>query len=97
MVNQTKSSYKSALKHHQNSQVLNCLSLETKEGCIEWERCQHDSAKLQKISVYTGNNVTLGAERILFKEALDGIETGFQKNYNTELYIFFECTLYPQT
>ena len=41
-------------------------------------------------------NVTLGAESILFKKALDWIETDFQKNYNTWLYIFFECTLYPQ-
>ena len=84
------------LNIHQYSQALNYLLLETKEGCIKWERCQHVRAKLQKISVHPGN-VTLGAERILFKEALDRIETDFQKNYNTGLYIFFECTLYSET
>ena len=48
-----------------------------------------------RVGIY--GNVPLGPERILFKEALDRIETDFQKNYNTGLYIFFECTLYPET
>ena len=52
---------------------------------------------LQNGRVGAYRNVTLGAERILFKEALDRIETGFQKNCNTGLYKFFDCTLYPQT
>ena len=52
---------------------------------------------VQNGRVGTYGNVTLGAERILFKEALDRIETGFQKNCNTGLYKFFDCTLYPQT
>ena len=51
---------------------------------------------VQNGRVGTYEKVTLRAERIFFKEALDRIEAGFQKNYNTGLYIFFECTLYPQ-
>ena len=46
---------------------------------------------------YVQETLTLVTERILFEEALDRIETGFQKNCNTGLCIFFKCTLYPQT
>ena len=83
--------HQSKVKIHQDSQPLNYLWSETKEGCFKCKRCQHVSAKLQKISVYPGN-VTLEIERILFKEALNRIETDFQKNCNTGL-----CTLYPQS
>ena len=41
--------------------------------------------------------MTLVAETILFKEALDPIETDHQKNYNTALCIFFEYILYPRS
>ena len=44
---------------------------------------------VQNGTVGTCGNVTLGAERIMVNEALDRIETDFQKNYNTGLYIFF--------
>ena len=76
---------------HQYSQPLHYLWLETKEGCFKCERCQHVNATLQKISWCPGN-VTLGVERILFKEALNRLETDFQKSCNTGL-----CTLYPQS
>ena len=48
------------------------------------------------MSVRPGN-VTLVAESILLEEALDRIETDFQKNCNTGLCIFVKCTLYLQT
>ena len=83
--------HQSKVNIHQYSQPLNYLWSETKEGCFKCKRCQHVSAKLQKISVYPGK-VTLKIERILFKEALNRIETDFQKNCNTGL-----CTLYPQS
>ena len=54
-------------------------------GFIKWERCQHISAKLQKISVCPGN-LTLLTERIWLEEPLDRKETDFQKNCNTGLY-----------
>ena len=87
-IKKTNSSYKSSLKMSFPS--LSLSSVESK-GYFKCERCQHDSAKLQKISVYP-ENVTLELERILFKEAQSRIETDFQKNCNTGL-----CTLYPQS
>ena len=51
----------------------------------------------QNSRVGTNGNVTLGAERILFKKALDRMKTDFYKNYDIGLCIFFECTLYQQT
>ena len=87
-IKKTNSSYKSALKMSFPS--LSLSSVESK-GCFKCDRCQHDSAKLQKTSVYPGN-VTLGLERILFKAALNRIETDFKKNCNTGL-----CTFYPQS
>ena len=89
--------HRSKANIHQYSRALNYLLLETKEGFIKWFiKCQHVSAKLKKISVCPGN-VTLVAERILFEEALDRIETDFQKKYNTGLCIFFKCTSHSQT
>ena len=41
---------------------------------------------VQNGRVGTYGNVPLGPERILFKEALDRIETDFQKNCSTGLY-----------
>ena len=89
--------HRSKVNIHHYSRALNYLLLETKEGFIKWFiKSQHVSAKLQKTSVCPGN-VTLVAERILFEEAIDRIETDFQKKYNTGLCIFFKCTSYPQT
>ena len=95
-IKKTKRFHRSKVIIRQYSGALKYLLLETKEGFIKWERCQHISAKLCKISVRPGN-VTLMAERILLEEALDRIETDFQKNYNTGLCIFVKCTLYRQT
>ena len=70
-IKKTNSSYKSALKMSFPS--LSLSSVESKR-CFKCERCQHDSAKLQKIFLCSGN-LTLELERILFKEALNRIET----------------------